>query len=215
VDTRRDYLSLQDLYLPIAIAVWVLFTAVVVVAIVRRRRRDDEQSETASPDARRSAPKLEAAYVVGLTAVAVFLVATTFGVMDRVDRVSASPGIQVHAISSRWQWRFEYPGLGVVSASTGDRPTRLVVPQDTTIHFTGTARDVIHAFWVPERRFKRDLFPGGDSRWNLRWPRAGLFGGECGEFCGLNHGSMHFDVEVLDPAAFREWVAERRRAGAT
>jgi len=213
VDTRRDYLSLQDLYLPIAIAVWVLFTAVVVFAVVRRRRRDDEQSEVASPDARRSAPKLEVAYVIGLTAVAIFLVATTFGVMDRADRVSASPGVQVHAISSRWQWRFEYPGLGVVSASTGDRPTSLVVPADTTIHFTGTARDVIHAFWVPERRFKRDLFVGDTARWKLMWPQTGFFGGECGEFCGLNHGSMRFNVEVLDGAAFREWVAERRREG--
>ncbi len=214
MDTRRDYLSLQDLYLPIAIAVWVLFTAVVVVAIMRRRRRDDEPPIPGSSPAR-SAPRLEAAYVVGLTAIAAFLVWTTFGVMDRVDRVSASPGLRVDVISSRWQWRFEYPGLGVVSASTGDRPSRLVVPADTTIHFTGTARDVIHAFWVPERRFKRDLFPGGDTRWDLTWPNTGFFGGECGEFCGLNHGSMRFNVEVLDPAAFREWVAERRRAGAT
>jgi cytochrome c oxidase subunit 2 len=210
VDTRRDYLNLQDLYLPIAIAVWVLFTAVVVLAVVRGRRAGDPEER---PGARRSAPKLEAAYAVGLTAIAVFLVATTFGVMDRVDRVSASPGLRVHAISSRWQWRFEYPGLGVVSASTGDRPTSLVVPQDTTIHFTGTARDVIHAFWVPERRFKRDLFPGGDTRWDLRWPRTGFFGGECGEFCGLNHASMRFNVEVLDGPAFRAWVDERRREG--
>jgi cytochrome c oxidase subunit 2 len=135
--------------------------------------------------------------------------------MDRVDRVSANPGVRVHAISSRWQWRFEYPGLGVVSAEAGNRPTKLVVPADTTIHFTGTARDVIHAFWVPERRFKRDLFAGGETRWDLRWPKTGFFGGECGEFCGLNHASMRFNVEVLDAGAFRDWVDARRRGADT
>jgi cytochrome c oxidase subunit 2 len=188
----------------------VLFTAVVLFAVLRGRRRAGER-----PGARRSAPRLEAAYALGLTAIAVFLVFTTFGVMDRVDRVSASPGLRVDAISSRWQWRFEYPGLGVVSASTGDRPTSLVVPVGTTIHFTGTARDVIHAFWVPERRFKRDLLVGDDTRWDLRWPRTGFFGGECGEFCGLNHASMRFNVEVLDGPAFRRWVDSRRRGGRT
>jgi cytochrome c oxidase subunit 2 len=208
VDTRSEYGSLQDLYLPIAIAVWVLFAAVVAFAIVRRRRG------VALRAARRhSAPTVEAAYAVGLTAIAVFLIWTTFGVMNRVDPVSASPGLRVHAIASRWQWRFEYPGLGVVSADTGERPTKLVVPVGTTIHFTGTARDVIHAFWVPERRFKRDLFPGGQTRWDLAWPRTGFFPGECGEFCGLNHGSMRFNVEVLDRPAFRRWVAGRRAAG--
>jgi cytochrome c oxidase subunit 2 len=209
VDTRREYVSLQDLYLPIAIAVWVLFAAVVAFAIVRHRRG------AARPAARRrTAPKVEAAYVIGLTAIAVFLIWTTFGVMNRVDSVSAKPGLRVHVIASRWQWRFEYPGLGVVSADAGNRPTKLVVPVGTTIHFTGTARDVIHAFWVPERRFKRDLFAGGLTRWDLTWPRTGFFAGECGEFCGLNHASMRFNVEVVDRAAFRRWVADRRTAGA-
>jgi cytochrome c oxidase subunit 2 len=210
VDTRSEYLGLQDLYLPIAIAVWVIFAALVTVAVVRHRR-----GVARRPSGRRSAPKLEAAYAVGLTTIAVFLIWTTFGVMNRVDRVSARPGIRVHVISSRWQWRFEYPGLGVISARAGNRPTSLVVPVDTTIHFTGTARDVIHAFWVPERRFKRDLFPGGETRWDLMWPNTGFFGGECGEFCGLNHASMRFNVDVLDAPDFRRWLRSRRRETAT
>jgi cytochrome c oxidase subunit 2 len=210
VDTRHEYHGLQDLYLPIAIAVWLLFAGVVAFAILRRRR-----GVALAAARRHSAPKVEGAYAAGLGAVAVALIVATFTVMDRVDRVSASPGLAVDVISSRWQWRFEYPKLGVVSAHTGDRPTKLVVPVDTTVHFTGTARDVIHAFWVPERRFKRDLFPGGTTRWDLMWPRTGFFAGECGEFCGLNHASMRFNVEVVDPAAFDRWVAGRRAAGAT
>jgi cytochrome c oxidase subunit 2 len=39
----------------------------------------------------------------------------------------------------------------------------LRVPEGSLVTFDATSRDVIHSFWVPELRFKHDLFPGPRS----------------------------------------------------
>jgi cytochrome c oxidase subunit 2 len=208
VDTRHEYLSLHDLFVPIAVAVWVLFMLVVVFAVARYRQRGERAASQT-----RSRPVAESLYALGLLAIAAFLCVRTFRVEDRVDRVSSGTGVRVHVVASRWNWRFEYPDLGVISARGGLKPSLLVVPQDTTIQFTGTATDVIHSFWVPARRFKRDLFPRATQRWDLMWPTTGWDAdGECGEFCGLDHARMHFTVHVVTRAQFDRWVRQKRAA---
>jgi cytochrome c oxidase subunit 2 len=194
----------HNVYVPIALGVWVVFTLVVILAVVRYRRgRGHEASR------REERSKLEGGYAVVLTLVAAFLVYLTLHVEGREDPVSAKPGLKVHVVASRWQWRFEYPDLGiVVEPSRGS--TVLTVPVDTTVAFTGTSLDVIHSFWVPRRRYKHDVFPNGETTWDLRWPRTGWDdSGECGEFCGLDHASMRFTVHVVAQDAFRRWVAAR------
>ena len=72
--------------------------------------------------------------------------------------------------------------------------------------------DVIHSFWIPGFRFKRDVFPGDDTSFQVdvgtttgSWPDTGV----CAEFCGLDHAYMRFDVTVLTPDEFDAWLAER------
>jgi cytochrome c oxidase subunit 2 len=72
---------------------------------------------------------------------------------------------------------------------------------------------VIHAFWIPDLRFKRDAFPGRHQAFDLRFGRrASFMAGRCAEFCGLKHSDMTFTVIVMPRADFDAWVAARRRA---
>jgi cytochrome c oxidase subunit 2 len=82
------------------------------------------------------------------------------------------------------------------------------VPVDTKVEFTGSSLDVIHSFWIPEERFKRDVFPGQHSRWEMVFGDVvnSPGGGECAEFCGLEHGDMIFDVLVMPRPAFERWA---------
>ena len=43
---------------------------------------------------------------------------------------------------------------------TADVVPELVLPAGQTVRFDLTAIDVIHSFWIPGFRFKRDMFPG-------------------------------------------------------
>jgi cytochrome c oxidase subunit II len=211
VDTRDLYDGLEALYLPVALAVVAMFWLVVAHAVVRYRRRDDRLPS------QRAESRVEYAYAALLVGVAAALVAVTFHTEDKIDGPSESrttaarPPLRVEVVAAQWRWTFRYPDQGITVRSRGN--PALVVPTGTRIAFTGTSRDVTHAFFVPERRFKIQLFSGTDSRWDLTWPRPsdqdGL-AGECTFICGLYHARMRFRVRAVSPAQFQAWA---RRAG--
>jgi cytochrome c oxidase subunit 2 len=211
VDTRSEFAGLSTTYLLIAIGVVALVWLALAAIVVRWRARPGEHR---APVGRTSNAPLEVGYVVVLTCVAALLVTLTFRTESKVDAVSSHPALRVHVIAAKWRWRFEYPG-GVVQDGANDRPSTLVVPTRETVGFALDALDVIHAFWIPDLRFKRDAIPGRTNRFDLDFPRAGYFpgAGVCSEFCGLLHSQMRFNVRALPPAAFRAWL--RRRQGRT
>jgi cytochrome c oxidase subunit 2 len=84
-----------------------------------------------------------------------------------------------------------------------------VLPAGETIEVRLRSRDVIHAFWVPEQRFKRLAFPDRETRFDLRFDRTGRFGGVCSTFCGVRHREMTFVVDVRPRAAFQSWLRAR------
>jgi cytochrome c oxidase subunit 2 len=177
--------------------------------LVRFRRRDD-----GLPQQRHGAPAIEATYALGLLAVAAFLVTQTFQKQSKVDPVSTKPGLRVDVTAAKWNWRFDYPAQRISQINGDTRPSALVVPSDTTVRFTLTSRDVIHAFWIPEVRFKRDAFPKRTTTFDLVFDKPGFYPGYCAEFCGLQHGQMHFSVDVRSPGDFDAWVADKRKEGA-
>jgi cytochrome c oxidase subunit 2 len=135
------------------------------------------------------------------------------GQTDADPARTPDPAVTIDVIAARWTWRFDYRGLGITQAGDGRRIPTLVVPVGD-VRFSATSRDVIHSFFIPYLRFKRDAFPKRRTNFTLGFDRPGLHPaeGECAEFCGLRHAYMHFNVEVLEPAAFRAWV-RRRQAG--
>jgi cytochrome c oxidase subunit 2 len=205
-DKRHDFAGLEAVYLPIAGAVFALVTVLVLYAVIRRRRRTPEEIGSR----RKENNPLELAYAGLLVAITALLVTLTFTTEDRTDAIAGKPGLEVRIAAGQWSWRFSYPAYGITQQSTPMRPAQLVVPTGTIVHFTGTSTDVIHSFWVPERRFKRDLFPRNDTRFDVSWTKPGFSRGECAEFCGLLHSNMNFVVDALSPADFSAWVAAHR-----
>jgi cytochrome c oxidase subunit 2 len=207
IDTREEFQDLWGIYLPIGVAVTVAVFGLVLFTVVRYRRRDDEL-----PQGREGPPIIEGLYALVLAAVVVFLLTMTFRTDDRVVEVSADPGQRVDVTAFQWGWRFTYPGDGVTVVGDDKRPPTLVVPLDTTVQFTLRSRDVIHAFWIPEVRFKRDAFPDRETTFDLSFDEQDMTG-RCAEFCGLAHGEMTFDVVAMGQDEFGDWLRTQRRAG--
>jgi cytochrome c oxidase subunit II len=202
-DTRSDYLHVQQIYLPIAIAVFVLILGAVLFAIVRYRRRDPDEF----PE-QKNESKLEYVWIALLVSVAAFLVGWTFHTEDREDPVANAPALKVHVIASQWKWRFDYAGRGARVVGTETKVPTLVVPVGVPVEFTLTSPDVIHAFWIPAQRFKRDAFPGTTTRFDLTWNKPGFDrGGRCAEFCGIGHDTMLFNIRALPRGQFDSWLA--------
>ena len=210
ISTRHEYHALFAIYVPIAAGVFVVIVVVILSAVLRYRRR-----EPTAVSRRSEHNPLEAGYAALLTATVAFLLYLTFTAEHRVDTVSLrqTPAVTVDVTGAKWEWEFRYPRYGIVqrSGTVGRQP--LVVPADRPIRFNLSAQDVIHAFWVNELRFKRDLIPGKTQEVILTFTRTGLFRGQCAEFCGLRHSEMVFNVRVLTPARFTQWAASGGRLG--
>lgn len=201
-DTRSEYDSLAGLYLPVAIAVAVVVFGAIAFALIRYRRREGRD-----PSARESLPLAEGLYALLLAGVVAILVTATFETEAEVDAVSDDPDLTVDVTAFQWGWRFTYVGTGVTIVGDEKRPPTLLVPSDETVRFELTSRDVIHSFWIPELRFKRDAFPDRTTSFDLVFDRDAI--GRCAEFCGLQHWAMTFDVVALAPREFDSWLGER------
>lgn len=206
--TRDEFQDLFALYGPVLLAATILVFGTALVFALRYRRRVPDGPPV--PRRHDNLP-LELAYVALLAVAALVLTAATFRSEDRVDRVEARPGLRVDVTGFKWGWRFVYRGTGtsVVTGQAGGQPT-LVVPAGTTIGFTLTSVDVVHGFWIPWERFKRDAFPDRLTSFDLRFDDPGRHPGHCSVFCGLHHSDMGFAVDVRRPDDFRRWLAEHR-----
>jgi cytochrome c oxidase subunit II len=91
----------------------------------------------------------------------------------------------------------------------------LVLPAGKRIEFQLESADVIHAFWVPEFLFKRDVMPNpiANNSVNVfqveKITKTGAFVGHCAEMCGTYHSMMNFEVRVVSPNDFKAYLQQR------
>jgi cytochrome c oxidase subunit 2 len=206
IDTRSQFYDVWNVYWPIALAVFLIVLGLLVFIGLRYRARSSSDEILRGRDESRP---LEIGYAIGLACIAAFLVFLTFSRMPGSEDADATgKPVEVRVTAARWNWRFEYPGLGYVEQGTKEHVPVLRVPVDTEVAFTGSSLDVIHSFFVPEERFKRDVFPDQQTRWEMVFDHPGNHpgGGACAEFCGLEHGEMNFDVLAMPKAEFARWA---------
>jgi cytochrome c oxidase subunit II len=206
-DTRQQFLDLFSVYEWLLVAVMVVYASAIVFAVVHWRRRRDER-----PQGKDEHKLGESIYAVVLACIAAALITLTFRTEARVDPLSAAPKVRIDITAFQWQWRFDYPGTGRTVIGGPNTYPVLVVPAHEVVQFRATSTDVIHSFWVPDERFKRDAFPYRTTRFDLVFDRLGTHPGHCAEFCGLRHADMNFRVRVVPPDQFRAWLKQERRA---
>lgn len=207
--TRSIYDGIAQAYVPVALVVLVLvfgFTAIALVRGARRARRSDDEARPAPGTNER--PRLEGAYVVLLAVVTAALVVVSFTHEDRLQASTSAPArVHVDVTAAKWRWRFAYANTGIALEN------RVVVPAGQPVAFSARSADVLHDFWVPERRFQRQVWPDRVTRWTLTFPRPASYDGVCAWFCGLRHDEMHFVVQAVAPDAFSRFIDARRARG--
>jgi cytochrome c oxidase subunit 2 len=111
---------------------------------------------------------------------------------------------EVKVNGKTWQWTYIYPG-GFTSTDA-----KLHVPVNTKIGLVLESDDVIHDFYVPEFRMKKDVVPG---RYNRTWFEAneiGEFDVYCAMYCGAQHSVMLSKVVVESREDFDKFVVNAR-----
>ncbi|MGH8496547.1 MAG: cytochrome c oxidase subunit II [Gammaproteobacteria bacterium] len=120
-------------------------------------------------------------------------------------------GLRIHVSGEQFWWRVRYEASGSPHVASANE---IRLPVGSRTEFTLTSADVIHSFWIPSLGGKMDMIPGRTTRLVLEPTRTGVFRGVCAEFCGASHSFMAFDVVVMEPGEFTQWLEQQAKAAA-
>ena len=133
------------------------------------------------------------------------LVIFVWGECDYVKQsVPPADALDIRVTGQKWYWTVEYPKYPGVSlnSSTEEPALTVMVPKGKPVRLTMTSTDVIHSFYVPAFRLKKDVVPGRYTQAWFEATRVGEFNLFCTEYCGDFHSNMTGVVKVLEPEDF-------------
>ena len=169
-------------------------TLVVVFAIKYRRKSADEVATEVHESG---------ALEIIWTVIPFILVLIMFfwgaSVYFRITRPPAN-AIDVYVTGKQWMWKLQH-------ADGRREMNELHVPVGQPVRLTLASEDVIHSFYVPAFRFKRDVVPG---RFAVAWFQAtkpGRYHLFCAEYCGTRHSNMIGWIYAMTPADYQAWLA--------
>ena len=193
--------------LAIAAAVFLFVLGLLVYAFIHRKPR--AEPFTSSDD--RGATRWVLFGGVGLPVVLLTpLFFYTLYILGELAPPNQSGEFEVEFVGHQWWWdvryRFGEPTNVIRSAN------EIHVPVGERVRVRLRSEDVIHSFWVPGLQGKMDLIPGRETTTWIQADTAGVFRGECAEYCGLQHTRMAFVVFAHPPDDFARWLRNVREA---
>ena len=212
----REISKLYDIVFAIAVAIFIAVEGLIVWSVLRYRRRPDDVD---LPPQTHGNNLVEVLWTLIPTVIVLFLFAISWDTLNKVEETSAKqggqPDLHVKALAGQFQWQFEYLDANGNHLATETRPIAgpegggMAVPVGKNVFVTLVSGDVIHAWYVPQFLFKRDVVPGQDNHFEFRLDEdeAGeIFHGQCAELCGTGHRVMLFDVLAMAPDDFETWL---------
>jgi cytochrome c oxidase subunit II len=114
--------------------------------------------------------------------------------------------IKIYVVAKQWMWKIEHSG--------GQREIdTLHVPINKPIELVMSSQDVIHDFFVPAFRLKRDVLPGQYETMWFRPDRIGTYRLFCSQLCGTGHAAMIGSVIVMSDPDYAKWLAQNGTSG--
>lgn len=105
--------------------------------------------------------------------------------------------MKVESIGSMWQWRFNY--------ENGIQTDTLYVPEGKPVHLYLNSTDVIHSFYIPGLKVKKDVVPGLTNEMWFATDEIKKYDVFCAEYCGDDHAYMYTRIVSMPPAEFDAW----------
>lgn len=183
----------------VGLFVFIAVEAAIIYAVIRFRRKNGQ----GDPEQIHGNDRLEVAWTI-VPAIILILVAipSIITIFDNANspRTPEEGGLLVEVIGHQWWFEFRYPEHNVVTAN------ELHIPVDEVVNISLDSVDVLHSFWVPWIAGKVDMVPGNINQMWIQADEAGVFFGQCAEFCGVAHANMRFKVVAEPKEEFEVWL---------
>ena len=207
----RSILDLSRLVLSIAAGILLVVAGLLLYALLRYRHRPRSPNSEQEPPQIYGSNQIELSWtVIPILIVVMLFLATARVIYSTEHAIKPANTVGVVVIGHQFWWEYRYPGLGIVTANELHVPVS--DPRHATpAYLTMSSADVDHSFWVPRLAGKMDLIP---NRVNTMWidpELAGLYLGQCAQYCGTQHAKMLIRVCADNPAHFTAWIARQQQ----
>jgi cytochrome c oxidase subunit II len=132
----------------------------------------------------------------------------TFDTLAAIDPRARPADLVVDVVGKQWWWEIRY--RDTIPGRTFSTANELHVPVGKRVELRLTSTDVIHSFWIPELQGKTDLIPGRENVTWIEAGRPGEYGGQCAEYCGIQHATMGLLVVAQPQADYERWASSQR-----
>lgn len=203
--------GLSMLVLGVTFCVFLIVASLLTYALFRFRESRYKDSPNQEPPQIYGSNQIELSWtVIPILIVVMLFLASARVIFSTEDAQKPPNALDVVVVGHQFWWEYRYPKYGIVTAN------ELHVPVSDPNHpkptfLTLTSADTDHSFWVPRLAGKTDLIP---DRVNSMWidpPTAGLYLGQCAQYCGVQHAKMLIRVYADTPDQFAKWVESQQK----
>jgi cytochrome c oxidase subunit II len=194
IDTLYEVLAVISSY------IFALVVSILLVSVIHFRRRHNDLSDGEPIHGNTT---LEAVWTAIPALLMVGAAVYSALVLGDIEQSKANTET-VNITGQQFAWTFDYPAEHL-------RAGELHLVKGTPYYFKLHAKDVIHSFWVPQFRMKKDAVPGITTTVRVTPTRTGKYTLACTELCGLGHATMRAPIVVSDQAAFDKWAVQAKK----
>ncbi|MFY9487866.1 MAG: cytochrome c oxidase subunit II [Solirubrobacterales bacterium] len=151
--------------------------------------------------------RIEIVWTVIPTIIVLALGVYAWIVLDDVEAKKKNE-LKINVVGQQFIFNYEYPVEKVKTSG------ELVVPVGRPLYFEMTSKDVIHSFFVPAARLKRDVADGYTTILRFTPDKLGTYPIVCAELCGIGHATMRSQIRVVSEEDFKAWVAKQTGSSA-
>jgi cytochrome c oxidase subunit 2 len=187
--------------LGVATIIFLIVEGGLIYAVIRFRRQPGDESD--GPPIHGNVA-LEVIWTVIPAIIVVGISLYSYNVLTEFEQRGEDP-LVVEVVGRQFAWEFYYPEADVNSSV-------LHLPLNQVAHLQITSEDVIHSFYVPQFRVKRDATPGRVTDLTVHPVRTGTYQVLCAELCGPGHAAMVTEVIVETPESFQAWLTGEESA---
>jgi len=173
----------------------VLIFSIIFVFMVKYRRQSDEQKSASTHTP--LAVELTWTIIPSLICAVLFVWSAALYVQNGRPPAASN---EIFVIGKQWMWHLQH--------AEGPREIdELHVPVGVPVKLTMTSQDVIHDFYIPAFRVKKDVLPGRFTSLWFQPTEVGTYHLFCAQYCGTNHSEMIGWIYVMTPTDYAAWLA--------
>ncbi|MGA7917702.1 MAG: cytochrome c oxidase subunit II [Candidatus Acidiferrales bacterium] len=189
VDHLYFFLTVITLFFTI-----LIFSTIFFFMIKYRRRSPDE-----IPPDTKTHLALELTWTIIPTIITVFIFLWASSLYFENSRPPEA-ATEIFVVGKQWMWHIQHPeGVREIN--------ELHVPVNVPISITLTSDDVIHDFYIPAFRVKKDAVPGRYTSLWFQATKIGTYHIFCGQYCGADHAEMIGWVYVMSAPDYAAWLS--------